>query len=153
MLLDEGSGDRSCKDFIISPKFIQLLSNLFWRVLHLALPVSRLFLRRLSRVQLPTQSPPPFLPRQISAKKSWILLIPLFLIGWGNGSAEVSSSSHQKSPTLTCCFFFQGKFGAEGKFLFPGETRWKSAELFRKFGLNDKSSSNEKEPFVSWKKA
>lgn len=147
MLVDEGSGDRSCKDFILSPKFIQLLSNLFWRVLHLALPVSRLFLCRLSCVQLPTQSPPPFFPLQISSKRAGSFS-SLFLIGWVKGSAEVSSSSIQKSPTLTCCFF-QGKFGAEGKFIFPGETRWKSAELFRKFGLNDKSSSDEKEPFVS----
>lgn len=118
VLAYEGSDDRSCKDFIISARFIQLLSNLFWRVLHLALPACRLNLRTLGCVQSSTQSSPRFLPQQISSKE----LNPpssLFLVGWVNRSEQhkVSSSRNKKSPTPTC-YFCKGKFGAERKFLF-----------------------------------
>lgn len=120
MLVHEGSGDRSCKDFIISPKFIHLFSNVFWRVLHLAPPACRLFLRRFGCVQSPTQSPPSVLPWKISSKEL-DPHHPSVSRRVGEQRCRTRSViqqsvffSTQPPPT---CYFIQGKFEAERKFL------------------------------------
>lgn len=48
----EGSGQRSHQDLTILLQFIQLFTDLFWRVLHLARPTFRLFFQRLICHQL-----------------------------------------------------------------------------------------------------